>query len=358
MLTGALFLAACSKKDTSPATSNTTTTTTTTVTPVTAGNVITFAGSGSPGSADGTKAQASFTAPVGIAVDGNYNVYVADLENFLIREINPAGVVSTLAGDGIDSLANGTGTAASFDYPSGVVADAAFNVYVADQGNNLIRKITPAGVVSTFAGRGAPGYADGTGTSAAFNSPVALAIDGNGNLYVADQNNNMIRKISSSGVVTTLAGDGSAGNTNGTGSTASFYSPNGLAVDASGNVYVADLVTNLIRKITPAGVVTTFAGGGRGAVNGTGTAASFNSPSGVAVDAKGNVYVADSNNNLIRMITPAGVVSTFAGTGASGADNGALNAATFNFPTGVAIDGNGFLYVADKGNNLIRKINP
>ena len=321
------------------------------------GLVSTFAGSGAQGSANGASTAASFYLPSAVAVDSSGNVYVADTHNFLIRKITPAGVVTTLAGSGTSGSANGTGTAASFGYPIGIAVDSSGNVYVADEINNLIRKITPAGVVTTFAGSGAQGSTNGTGTAASFNYPTGVAVDGSGNVYVTDGVGNLIRKITSAGVVTTLAGSGAAGSTNGTGTAASFYTPRAIAVDGSGNLYVADAHNDLIRKITSAGVVTTLAGSGTaGSANGTGTAASFNAPDGVAVDSSGNVYVTDGVNNLIRKITPAGVVTTFAGSGAAGSTNGTGTAASFNNPSGDAIDSSGNLYVGDMNNNLIRVI--
>ncbi len=167
-------------------------------------------------------------------------------------------MVSTLAGDGIDSLANGDGTAASFNFPAGIAIDSKGNLYVADTGNDLIRMISSSGTVTTLAGGGPIGAVNGTGTAASFNSPVGVAIDASGNIYVADAGNNLIREISPAGLVSTLAGSGTASFANGTGTSASFNFPNGVAVDASGNVYVADLENRLIRKITPAGVVSTF----------------------------------------------------------------------------------------------------
>jgi len=266
--------------------------------------VTTLAGIGSPGYANGTGTAASFNYPTGVAVDGSGNLYVADQHNHLIRKITSAGVVTTLAGIGSQGYANGTGTAASFNYPWGVAVDGSGNLYVADQGNHLIRKITSAGVVTTLAGSGSSGSADGTGTAASFHDPTGVAVDGSGNLYVADKNNHLIRKITSAGVVTTFAGSGSSGSADGTGTAASFYRPDGVVVDGSGNVYVADRNNHLIRKITSAGVVTTLAGSGSaGSADGTGTAASFSYPSGVAVDGSGNVYVGDSDNHLIRKIT-------------------------------------------------------
>jgi len=321
--------------------------------------VTTLAGSGSSGSANGTGTAASFYYPSGVAVDGSGNVYVADRRNHLIRKITSAGEVTTLAGSGSAGSVNGTGTGASFSYSYGIAVDGSGNVYVADSDNNLIRKITPAGVVTTLAGSGSGGSANGTGTAASFLYPEGVAVDGSGNVYVGGGVNHLVRKITSAGVVTTLAGSGygSEGSANGTGTAASFNYPSGVAVDGSGNVYVADRVNHLIRKITSAGVVTTLAGSGsEGSADGTGTAASFNGPSGVALDGSGNVYVVDRKNHLIRKITSAGVVTTLAGSGSPGSANGTGTEASFYYPWGVAVDGSGNVYVADATNHLIRKI--
>jgi len=309
------------------------------------------------GSANGTGTSASFNNPYGVAVDGSGNVYVTDRNNQKIRKITSAGVVTTLAGSGSIGSANGTGTSASFYNPRDVAVDGSGNLYVADYGNHLIRKITSAGVVTTLAGSGSIGSANGTGTSASFYNPYGVAVDGSGNVYVADKNNHLIRKITSAGVVTTLAGSGSIGSANGTGTSASFYNPYGVAVDGSGNVYVADIDNHLIRKITSAGVVTTLAGSGSiGSANGTGTSSSFYLPSGVAVDGSGNVYVSDRYNQKIRKITSAGVVTTLAGSGSQGSANGTGTSASFYNPRKVAVDGSGNVYVTDKNNHLIRKI--
>ncbi len=216
---------------------------------------------------------------------------------------------------------------------------------------------------STFAGlAGNAGSVDGTGSAARFDFPGGSATDAAGNVYVADRNNHIIRKITPAGVVTTLAGLADvSGSSNGTGSTARFFFPVGVAADATGNVYVADSDNHLIRKITPAGVVTTLAGlaGVAGDSDGTGNAARFNFPQGVAVDSGGNLYVADSGNNIIRKITPAASVTTLAGqSGSSGSDNGIAGAARFNFPVGIAVKGAGTVYVADTNNSTIRKITP
>ncbi|WP_295793774.1 putative Ig domain-containing protein [Mucilaginibacter sp.] len=320
------------------------------------GQVTTFAGNGAIGSANGTGVAASFAKPIAIATDANGNSYVADYTGNQIRKITLAGVVTTLAGSGAAGATNGTGAAATFSNPAGVAVDGSGNIYIGDGTNNLVRKITPGGVVSTFAGSGAAGSINGTGTAAKFHTPRGLVFDASGNLYVADYSNNLIRKITAAGVVSTFAGSGVAGAVNGTGIAASFNGPFSIDIDASGNLYVADSGNNLIRKITPAAVVTTFAGSGAaGAVNGTGTAASFSGPFGVAADTGGNIYIADGTNNLIRKITPAGVVTTYAGSGSVGSVNGTGAAARFSNPHGIAIDKAGNMYVADYGGNLIRK---
>ncbi|MGJ7500456.1 NHL repeat-containing protein [Variovorax sp. ZT5P49] len=327
--------------------------------------VSTLAGSDAPGSNNGTGTAASFNRPAALTVDVSGNVYVADDVNKLIRKITPAGVVSTLAGSGAAGMADGPAAIASFFGPSAIAVDnASGNVYVGD--DNKVRKITPAGVVSTFAG-GNPDWVNGTGTAAGFNGATGFAVDASGNIYVADQYSSLIRKITPAAVVTTFAGSGNYGSANGPASTASFRYPTGVAVDTSGNVYVADSNNNMIRKITPAGIVSTLAGSGAaGSANGIGVAASFNRPQGVAVDASGNVYVADGGNvlspnegnNLIRKITPAGVVSTLAGSGAMGSADGPGPDASFHTPRGVAVDVSGNVYVADYWNYKVRKITP
>ncbi|MEI6716024.1 MAG: HYR domain-containing protein, partial [Verrucomicrobiota bacterium] len=412
-----------------------------TIRKITSGGVVTtLAGSaGVLGSVDGTGSAALFNYPASLCVDGSGSVYVVDNGNHTIRKIT-SGVVTTLAGSaGVPGSVDGTGSAALFNYPVGVCLDGSGSVYVADSGNNTIRKITSGGVVTTLAGSvGVSGSVDGTGSTALFNYPVGVAVDGGGSVYVADSGNCTIRKITSIGVVTTLAGTAgvsgsssvanpvsggmfpvgktvvwftasdAAGNisrgnfrvnvtdetaptvfvpsnvtveatspsgavvnyttptaTDNVGVTSlstinpQFSGPNGVAVDGSGALYVADQFNHTIRKITSGGVVTTLAGsaGVSGSVDGTGSAALFDNPVGVAVDGNGGVYVADGLNHTIRKITNGGVVTTLAGSaGVSGSVDGIGSAALFNYPAGVAVDGNGGVYVADSGNNTIRKI--
>jgi sugar lactone lactonase YvrE len=299
----------------------------------------TLAGSGSRGSTDGTGANARFIEPTDVAVDATGNVYVADSYNNKIRKITPNGVVTTLAGTGAEGSTDGTGTSASFASPSGVAVDSSGNVYVADYYNHKIRKISPSGVVSTLAGSGEYGSTDGIGTDASFAYPRGVAVDASENVYVADTNNNKIRKITRTAVVSTLAGSGREGSTDGTASNATFFLPDGIVVDASGNVYVAGNENHKIRKITPTGVVSTLAGSGsKGSTDGTGAKASFRYPRGVAVDTIGNVYVADWGNHKIRKITPSGVVSTLAGSGRAESTDGSGSDASFYYPSGVEIN--------------------
>ena len=321
------------------------------------GIVSTFAGSGTAGATDGTGIAASFKNPYGITMDVAGNFYVADYNNNSIRKITPSGAVSTFVGSGIQGATDGSGTSASFNQPSGVAIDATGNIYVADRSNHLIRKINAAGVVTTFAGSGIYGATDGTGSLASFNNPTGLAVDAVGNVFVADSNNNKIRKITPAGVVSTFAGSGVYSAIDGTGTAATFAYPSSVAVDGADNVYVTDRDNHKIRKITPTGVVTTLAGSGvQGATNGTGTAASFKYPYGVILDAIGNLYVADAYGYKIRKITGAGVVTTLAGIGISGANDGSVSDASFNLPFGVALDLAGNVFVAEYSNHKIRKI--
>ncbi len=305
-----------------------------------------------------TFAGGAFTGPVGVTVDTSGTVYVANTSGHTIVKITQGGVISTLAGAGYPGSADGTGTAATFYYPYDVAADTSGNVYVADAYNNEIRKIVASsGVVTTLAGNGTSGYADGTGSAARFATPNGVTVDTAGNVYVADTANNRIRKITPAGVVVTLAGSGTSGNADGFGIAASFNFATRLTVDATGSVFVSDTGNQLIRKISPPGSVTTFAGSGAtGSANGTGTSASFSAPRGIGVDALGNVYVAETDANLIRKITAAGVVTTLAGSGLKGNVDGIGTAASFNSPQGGAADAAGNFYVVDNGTALIRLV--
>lgn len=327
--------------------------------------VITVAGS-TGGYAEGAGAAAMFNAPVGVAVDEQGNIYVADSANHRIRKIAPDGTVTTAAGSGGVGSADGAALEATFGAPTGVALTSSGLLYIADSVAEdphplRLRLLTPEGVVITLAGSLEAGYKDGSGNAARFRSPASIAVDAGGNIYVADTNNHRIRLVSPSGEVTTLAGSTRpgyvAGYADGPAAEARFQNPRSVAVDAQGNVYVADAGNNCIRKIAPDGQVVTFAGSREaGYADGKGTEARFNYPSGIAVDAQGNLYVADTANHRIRKITPDGVVTTLAGSGQPGNADGLAPEAQFRAPEGVAVDTKGNVYVADTGNNRIRKI--
>jgi sugar lactone lactonase YvrE/alpha-tubulin suppressor-like RCC1 family protein len=344
--------------------------------------VSTFAGAvNSNGTKDGTGANATFDFPYGMATDSSNNVYVLDSKNdqhTYVRKITPAGVVtspqlkvgfepvhyvSTLAGlsGTAAGTTNGKGSVARFNAPVGLGVDSAGNIYVADLLNHAIRKITPIGTTTTFAGlAGTGGYSTGSGSGARFNRPSSITVDSFNNIYVADAFNHTIRKITPDGEVTDFAGSPFQNQQlDGIGSAASFHTPYGVAVDSFNNVYVTDTFNQTIRKITPAQQVTTFAGlsGVAGNVDGTGLAARFNLPVAIVADPSDNLYVCDYGNHTIRKITPTGAVTTLAGlSGVPGDTDGTGSAARFYFPRGITIDSIGNLYVADVQREIIRRI--
>jgi sugar lactone lactonase YvrE len=303
-----------------------------------------------------------FFFPTSVVRDSSGNLYVADAANNTIQKVTSAGVVTTLAGTAATvGTTDASGTNAMFNQPNGIAMDGSGNIFVADTGNGTIRKIASDGNVTTVAGSAKNrGNRDGSGTGAWFSSPTGIAVDASGNLYVADAFTDTIRKIASSGAVTTVAGSSTIrGHADGSGTAALFNYPTGVAVDSSGNLYVADSFNDLVRKITPAGVVSTLAGDYNiaASLDGTGSNAYFNQPAGVAVDSSGAVYVADTSNCTIRRIGSDGTVTTVAGVaGLAGLYDGAGTSALFNQPKGLFVDTSGNIYVADSGNAAIRKI--
>lgn len=330
---------------------------------------------------DGSNSSALFNAPAGVAVDSNFNVYVADSYNNRIRLITVAGTTSTFAGDTL-GFRDGLGTTALFNQPLGVCTDKLGNIYVADTYNNAIRKITPAGMVTTIGGKGldSAGYRNGFDTIALFNMPTGVTVDTSENIYVADYGNNVVRKIASNGIVSTLAGRDTVGYIDGADTSAEFNGLAGIALDDSGFVYVTEFVNNDVRKIRN-GYVSTLAGGGFTIItadsvgttlvykdsivrstnpgyNNTvvGTDSSyFDSPTGLVIDKSGNIFISDEYNNVIREISK-GKVYTFAGNTQPALLNGVADSAEFYQPVGIAQDKNGNFYVGDNGNNVIRTI--
>ena len=316
--------------------------------------VTTLAGS-SIGFADGQGSEAKFRGPTDVSVDAFFNVFVADGGNNTVRKISPTGLVTTFAGKlNSSGSTDGQGEEARFSGVSGLTTDAVGNVFVADRNNNLIRKISPTGLVSTFVGTTA-GFIDGSPSFAKFLAPVSVTVDNDGNLYVVDRDNFAIRKVTSSGFVSTITSNVS-GFADGDRFFARFNIPVGMTTDALGNIYVADTFNHKIRKISTSGFVTTIAGSTSGFKDGSITEAQFANPQDVAIDAFGNLYVSDTGNSRIRKITPNGIVSTIVGNGLQGFVDGNANTTEFNLLAGITIDTKGNLYVADSQNNRIRKI--
>ncbi|MBD2700853.1 hypothetical protein IC229_09400 [Spirosoma sp. BT702] len=332
---------------------------------ITTGGIIsTVAGSGSSStSGDGGLAtNAGLNTIFGVAIDNNNNLYISEVNGGRVRKVNTSGIISTYAGGGSGGD-GGQAINASINGPSGLVVDANGNLFITSY--YRIRKVTAAGIISTVAGNGTEGFSGdgGQATSAMLYGPRGVAVDGSGNLYIADQNNNRIRKVNTSGIISTYAGNGYAsfGGDGGQATNANLFYPQAVAIDGSGNFYIADASNVRIRKVAANGIITTIAGTGTYGFSGdggVGTSAQIGYVTGLAVDAGGNVFFADQDNQRIRKITPAGIISTVVGTGSSGfsGDGGQATNATLSYPSGVAIDASGNLYIADQYNNRIRKV--
>jgi sugar lactone lactonase YvrE len=317
------------------------------------------------GSDDGVGGAASFRKTYGAALDSAGNLYVVDSDsppsvgNQTIRKVTPAGVVSTFAGaTGVIGSADGVGTGARFNNPQGIAVDRLNNLYVADTGNHTIRRISPDGVVTTIAGKpGTAAHVDGSATSARLYFPYGVAVDDALNVYVVG-GDDTVRKIAPGGFVSTIAGVSmSEGTSDGTGAAARFNEPWGIVATRSGTLFVTDQQSHTVRRVTFDGIVSTIAGspGVEGHADGTG--ALFRLPSGIALEPSGNLVVTDVGNHTIRRITQDGVVSTVAGAaGQFGSANGSTGAARFYLPTGIAVASDGTIWVADSGNLIIRRI--
>lgn len=319
--------------------------------------VSTHAGNGTIGYVDGVSYNAQFNRPSSLCFDGSGNMYVADWGTHTIRKITPGGIVSTLAGNGTAGFNNATGTSATFDRPSFIDIDLnTGDLYVADIGNECIRKVTQTGVVTTYAGTGTAGYQDGPAASAQFNALAGIALDASGNLYVCDRNNFRIRKISSTGTVSTVAGNGSSGNTNGAALSSSFAYPADVDVNSTGLLFIADRNNDVIRVFDPVNnTVSTYAGNGStSSTDGSLTTGSFDAPRGIFITELDDIYVADQDGNKIRLIS-GNSISTIAGTGNAGFQDGPGDYAQFNLPWDVSYF-QGVIYVAGDMDNRIRKI--
>lgn len=333
------------------------------ITTVAGGSSFPFGYSGDGGQAT----DAELYYPTTAVMDAVGNLYIVDQSNNVIRKVNTAGIITTFAGNGTQGYSGDSAqaTLAELALPASIAIDAINNVYISDQGNDVIRKVNTAGIISTFAGNGSVGFSGdgGPATAAKLYHTSGIAIDGIGNLYICDANNMRIRKVNTAGIITTIAGIGTGGYSGdgGQATAAKLNGPGLVTLDAVGNIYIIDYGNNRIRKVNTAGIINTFAGNGLNGYSGDGgqaTAASFSQPSGIAIDATGNVYVADRLNYRIRKVDVNGIVSTFVGTGINGftGDGGLACAAKINGPTGGSFDAAGNLYFADQGNNEIRKI--
>jgi len=331
--------------------------------------ISTIAGNGIPGwNGDGGQATAAeIYNPNAVGFDHAGNIYIVDEGSFVVRKVDMSGIITTIAGNGIQGFSGdgGQATNAEFSYLEGVWGDKKGNVYIADEGNRRIRKVHTTGKISTFAGNGTFGYTGdgGPATAAELGTPYRIAIDTADNVYIADQGENVIRKVDTTGIISTVAGNGNSGfsGDGGQATVAEIKYPYGISVDIPGNIYIADCGNNRIREVSTTGIITTVAGNGIASFSGDGgqaTAAELYGPFGVAADAFGNIYIDDQTNVRIRAVNPLGIITTIAGTGANGYNGDGIpaTAAQLNFPWDVSVDAAGNVYISDEANQRVRII--
>ena len=316
-----------------------------------------YAGTGNAGSTDGPRLNSTFNQPVGLVITNDGTMFVLEKLSHMIRRIWPNGTVSRFVGSGSAGNADGQGSAASFDTPSGFSLGLNGNLYVADSNNHRIRVVTPSGAVSTMAGS-TMGTVDANGTSAKFNFPTGIGFTSDGTMYIVDHFSHRIRRMSPSGNVTTIAGNGTSSSIDGNGTAATFSNPFGVVVDQDDRIYISETSGNRIRRMTTAGQVTIFAGSGVSSfADGQGTSAAFRNPYGMALSSNGFIYVADYANNRVRMVSiSTGVVSTVVGTGSTAFVDGIGSVATVRELQGVGVSPNGTLYIAETGAHRIRRV--
>ena len=331
--------------------------------------ILTAAGNGTSGFSgdNGTAAAASLSDPFGVAADTVGNLYIADTSNHRVRRIDTSGIITTVAGNGAEGFSGdgGPATDATLNTPIGVAVDRAGNLYIADAFNNRIRKVNVTGVITTVAGNGDARFSGdhAAATNASLGAPFGVAVDAVGNLYIADTSNHRIRKVDAFGMITTVAGKGTEGfsGDGGPARQARLNFPTGVTVDRAGKLFITDQSNNRIREVSTAGVITTVAGNGDAGFSGdhaAATRASLNQPVGTAVDAADALYIADTSNHRIRKVSADGMVTTVAGDGIGGfsGDGSAATKASLNSPGGVAVDAAGNIYIADSYNNRVRKL--
>jgi sugar lactone lactonase YvrE len=337
---------------------------------VTSAQVITTIAGTSVAGSSGDKGQATAAElhnPVAVAFDGGGNLYIADFANNKIRMVSSAGVITTVAGNGSSGSSGdgGQATAAQLNNPEGVAMDIAGNIYIADAGNNVIRKVYTSGIITTLAGTLTLGFSGdgGPANKAELNGPNAIAVDDSGRVFISDASNDRIRMIDTKGIIRTVAGNGKFGfsGDNGAATAAEIDFPYGIAVDTNSNLYIADYVNSRIRKVNKTGIISTIAGNGTPGYTGDGgqaTAAELNFPVAVAVGDSGKIFTTDASDNVIRNINASGVISTYAGDDTAGyAGNGGLaTAAQMNYPYGITFDAYHNLFIADQDNNVIREV--